>query len=1166
MKLRCVILLFPLLLAALGLSNELSAQTTTSGGLTGVVTDPGSAVVPDARVEIRDNSKGTTQITKTDHEGVYRFFFLAPARYTLSVTRDGFRKESRAVNILLGPPGTVNVMLEIARENTTVRVTGEAPALQAENGDLSATSSQREISELPNPGNDITYIAQTAPGVVMDTDLQGGANFSSLGMPGTSTLFTVNGMNDNDNGFNYNNVGSLNLLLGQNQVQEATVVSIGYSGQFGGAAGANVNYITKSGSNEYHGNAQYYWNGPILNANGWMNNATGVSRPFDNANQWAGSLGGPIKRDKLFFFFDSEGVRVLLPTTFFVTIPSPQFEVATLANIASRFGSASASAAFYQTIFDLYNAAPGAGSAQPGGWSPDADPTGCTGFSGLPAGVPCALHYATSRSAPSADTLLSGRADWNAGAKDRAFLQIQYDWGHVTFLDAINPVFDGYHLQPWWQGQFSETHTFSPTTASQFLLGGSYIGWWNGLAHPLQALEAFPISLNFNSTGTFSPLAPMNSGLGVPEGRPITQYQVSEDILKTRGNQNFGFGMNFQRIYWTNRTYSPNALGSLNPQTLDAFYQGGVDPASPTVDSTQLTQSFAAQVSQRILFYNVSFYGQDEWHARPNLTLTLALRGEHYSNPACPNRCFARLAGPFASVSHDPAQPYNKAILTKQDQALSGINSFRWSPRFSFAWQPLGVSRNTVLRGGVGIFYDPVPGNVAMFLSSNPPLFNVYNVSGDNLTPGETTNLFKDAEASNTAFVKGFDAGQTLAQIQTQISSFYPPGFTPPSLTNPQGATHAPQYQRWSIEWQQAIGHGTSFKVIYTGHHGIHEFLLDPNANAYGFGSLPAGLCSSPPVLPCADPRFAGVTNIASDAVSSYNGMVVSFLRRFSHSGSGMFQANYTYGHALDEVSNGGQITFTTAGMLSPQDPHNLRGAYGSAEYDVRHSFNASYLWELPVKAILRGHGSDSWVKGWQVAGTIFARTGFPYTAVDFAQSLSLIGQNYFGLLYAVPAGTLPAGSSCGQAAASPLNAQPCLPSQILPNGNPNPNALFLQTGCETAFNAGNLPGPFGACSGAAVSLAQGRNRYWGPGYFNTDFTIMKNTNIPRWESAQLGLGFEFYNLFNHPNFGIPNEDISNTSFGHILYTSQPATGVLGSGRGGDASARMIRLKLQLRF
>jgi hypothetical protein len=238
-------------LIAISFSNALSAQTTNSGGLTGVITDPSHAVVLGVDVEIKDSSKGTTQSTKTDREGVYQFFFLAPGRHTLIVTCDGFRQESRAVNVLLGPPVSVNVALKIATASTSVTVTEEAPLLQAENGDVSATMNQQQISDVPNPGNDLTYIAQTAPGAVMSTDMQGGTNFSLLGMPGTSNRFTINGMNNNDNGLNLPLVGSLNTLLGQNQIQEATVVSIGYSGQFGGTAGANINYITKSGGNEF---------------------------------------------------------------------------------------------------------------------------------------------------------------------------------------------------------------------------------------------------------------------------------------------------------------------------------------------------------------------------------------------------------------------------------------------------------------------------------------------------------------------------------------------------------------------------------------------------------------------------------------------------------------------------------------------------------------------------------------------------------------------------------------------------------------------------------------------------------------------------------------------------------------------------------------------------
>jgi hypothetical protein len=444
------------LLLVMQLSIRALAQTTTSGGLTGVVTDASDAVVPSADVEIEDSAKGTTQSTKTDQQGVYRFFFLAPARYTLTVTHVSFQTEGRAVNVLLGPPVSVNVTLQVAKASTTVTVTTEAPLIQAENGDVSTTMNQKQISEVPNPGNDLTYIAQTAPGAIMNTDdapAYGNAttgNFSILGMPGTSNLFTLNGMNNNNILMNTNNSGPMGMLLGQNEIQEATIVSNGYSGQFGGAAGASVNYLTKSGGNKVHGNAEYFWNGTALNANDWINNAFGNPRPFDIAHQWAGSVGGPIKKDKLFFFFDTEGMRVVLPLSLQVVLPSAEFESATLTNIDSMFGPTSASHRFYNQIFNLYNSTPGASGAIPGNFNPG--DLGCGGWKGpqvqgkgLGTTDACAVHFQKNVDAPSSESIVSGRVDWSVRSSDRVFLLVQYDHGHpAAYVDPINPLFNAY--------------------------------------------------------------------------------------------------------------------------------------------------------------------------------------------------------------------------------------------------------------------------------------------------------------------------------------------------------------------------------------------------------------------------------------------------------------------------------------------------------------------------------------------------------------------------------------------------------------------------------------------------------------------------------------------------------------------------------------------------
>jgi hypothetical protein len=739
------------------------------------------------------------------------------------------------------------------------------------------------------------------------------------------------------------------------------------------------------------------------------------------------------------------------------------------------------------------------------------------------------------------------------------FFRIQGEHGFGAFYtDPISSLFDADYNVSLWQGEIVETRSFSSAAASQFLFAASDYSFVWKVRNPSRALAAFPTTLNF-APGTFAGLGGID-WIG-SYGCTCTHVQLSEDLAKIRGSHKLGFGANLARRYWRIPPNDVNATGQLSSQTLDAFYQGGFDPATPSIDFTSLTQSFTAQSSIPVSFLSFEAYGQDEWHVMPNLAIAIALRVGHHSNPLCESHCFSKPAGPFESMSHDPDQPYNQAILTHQEHAIVSLDKIQWAPRFSFAWQPFGVHRTSVLRGGIGIFYDPLREGIAESFYINAPNYNVYTAFQGNLTPNETPSLFKETAASDAVFVKGFSNGETLAQIKA-----VDPNFSPPALNALERRIHPPQYQRWSLEWQQALKSNTSASVGYFGHHGIHEMIANPGPNAFGFGSLPPGPCVSPPALPCSDPRFSAVTQASTNAVSNYNGVVASFRHQFTRLSNGLVQVNYTYGHAFDEVSNGGNFSFTSGSSLYPQEPNNLRGAYGAAEYDVRHSFNANYVWELPLKTAWRGHGPDHLLKGWQVSGTIFARTGFPYTVFDNVASGNLQQNNYFGKVYSVPVAPLPASSACGKGAVFTRPVQPCQPPQVLADGNPSRTALFVQAGCETGFNTGKLPGPSGPCSGATVSFGQGRNRFRGPGYFSTDFAVMKNTKVPGWENATLGIGFQFFNLFNHPNFGFPDNVSSDPGFGQIFYLEQSPTSILGAGLGGDAAARMIQLKAQLRF
>src|SRR5579871_2605824 len=423
------------------------AQSLTSGDITGTVTDPSGAAVPNANVTLKSNDTGQTRSTTSNSTGGYRFALLSPGSYTVSSASQGFQASNQNVNVAVGQTTTVNISMQVATASQTVEVTAQGSAIQTDNGNVSTTLSPEIIANMPNPGNDLSFYVQTAPGATMNTQA-GYGNSSTFGISATSNLFTVDGMNENDPFLNLNNSGATNLQLGTNDIQTATVVNNGYTGEYGELAGANVNFVTKSGTNKFHGNAEYFWNGRVLNANDWFNNNTATPRPFDNANQWAASIGGPIRKDKTFFFVDTEGLRLLIPTAVPVNIPSPQFQAATLAAIPAS------EVPFYTQVFNLYNRAPGVSRATnslPSG--------GCDGSVTLAGGAPCALLFRSNIDNLTDEWLLTARVDQNIGSRDRAFIHFRTDHGlQATYTDPLNPSLNAQSIQPQYEGQFQENH------------------------------------------------------------------------------------------------------------------------------------------------------------------------------------------------------------------------------------------------------------------------------------------------------------------------------------------------------------------------------------------------------------------------------------------------------------------------------------------------------------------------------------------------------------------------------------------------------------------------------------------------------------------------------------------------------------------------------------
>src|ERR1700745_3907453 len=403
-----------------------SAQTIISGDIAGAVTDPTNAAVAGATVTLTSVESGTVETTTTSATGMFRFPLLRPGTYKLQVNAPGFASVSETVTALVGQVVAANVRVSVKGTSEVVEVTGGAPLLETESANLSTTYSPKEIELTPNPGGDLTNYALSMPGVVLSTGA-GYGNFTSNGMPGTSNLFTVNGGDVNDPYRNLNNSGSSNNMLGANEIQELTLVSNGYTGQYGRAAGANMNFTTKAGGNSFHGNAKWDWNGRYLNANDWFNKQAGNDRPFANSNQWGGSFGGPIVKNKLFFFFDSEGLRYVLPgggTP--VYIPTAQWASAIQANIDAN---QPAESSFYQKMFALYAGAPGGNSATPLQVGDATTPQGgCGDFAGTTfggitwgtaGGQPCTKTFRSLLNNLNKERLMSFRVDYVLSENDR---------------------------------------------------------------------------------------------------------------------------------------------------------------------------------------------------------------------------------------------------------------------------------------------------------------------------------------------------------------------------------------------------------------------------------------------------------------------------------------------------------------------------------------------------------------------------------------------------------------------------------------------------------------------------------------------------------------------------------------------------------------------------
>src|ERR1700726_2950443 len=350
------------------------SQGETTSAIVGQVSDASGAAVPSATVTVTNKETGLRRSASTDDSGRFNFPQLKPGAYSVKVEAEGFEtQQNDAVSSALGQKQTVDFRLKIAQSNETVEISSETPILNPENANTSTSLNARAMENLPNPGGDLTYPLQFAAGALVNTagssnDFVGGTNgFGNVefnGLPALSNGYIVDGLETNDPLTNLNSGLSTNLVLGLNSVSEVTVNTVSLSVDQGRYGASQINYVTKSGTNQFHGNLYELWNGSKFNAADYFTNSTpGNHKPGSTVNHFGGSVGGPIVHDKLFFFFDSEWVRIALPIVTATTVPTKWFQGYVLDQLpkggtdsvtGSRYQPAPELVPFYQKIFSLY--------------------------------------------------------------------------------------------------------------------------------------------------------------------------------------------------------------------------------------------------------------------------------------------------------------------------------------------------------------------------------------------------------------------------------------------------------------------------------------------------------------------------------------------------------------------------------------------------------------------------------------------------------------------------------------------------------------------------------------------------------------------------------------------------------------------------------------------
>lgn len=1073
---------------------SVSAQQIT-GSIRGTVTDPSGAVVEGATVSAKRSETGLTRTTTTDRTGAYLLLELPVGHYQLQVERAGFQTYlQQGISLDVNQTATIPVGLKVGTGNEKVEVNADADLIQGTVTSLGTVVSEREVLDLPLNGRNFTQLGLLQPGVVPLTpglaeaggSLRAGQAYAVNGQRPESNNFLIDGAN------NFNGVdGGFVLKPPVDAVAEFRILTHNANAEFGNSLGSTTNIITRSGTNQLHGALWEFFRNDVFDATNFFATRT---EPLKQ-NQFGASLGGPVRKDKTFLFGFYEGFRNRQGETQSSTVPS----------VAERSGDFSASCPEGFTggfcnnpnhqLFNVFLNKP-----YPNNQLTDINPlsTGLLSLFPLPNSGP---NLFTSTQVVTQDYDQFGiRLDHYLSASD--VLNFRYMFNDGTQFNPIPTSGASVPGFPVGQTQRAQnfvaqvTHTFNPAIVGVVRL--SFLR--NKFLYGERTNHTTPASLGFQYDPTLDlavgpPFIQVNgyTTIGDPITGPRNSYEnafdYSASLSWVHGRHELKFGGGYQHL-------QINVLQGIATNGFFVFVPFPVVPnafASFLFGQPVFFLQGRGDFSRGIRGNSLNGYAQDTYRVSNRLTLNLGLRYElPFPYTEIRNRQTLFVPGRQSTVV--PSAP--NGLLYPGDAGVPAglIPTFKkgFAPRVGFAWDPTGSSK-WLVTSAYGIFYEPYytgQGGPLQSPISAPPYLQTEQVSTPN---------FADPYNGNPPVNGQFATPLTNLTLDAKLP--------------------LPYAQDWDLNIQRSLGANLLFQVGYVGTKGTKlPRFIEGNPAIYMPGvstpnnadqrRLYSGCTLADPPTAC---KFSSTGLIAGIANSTYNALEASLKKRFSHGLA--FLASYTYSKAIDDASSfnmTGSASKPVAGENDlAQNPFDLAAERGPSLFDARHRFVFSYQWSLPFFQHSGGI-SQAALGGWQLNGIVTSMSGTPFTVFDSTDVSDQGG----------------APEITGFSANRP---------NVVSGQNPNSGPKTTSAWLNAAAFAQVIPDPNSPVQQFGNA---GRNIGVGPRYSDWDFSIFKNFRVT--ESKDIQFRAEFFNILNHPNFRLPDSDISSPTFNHIQAALDP--------------------------